>query len=150
CTPWPLPSPEAVFRSALRERFSNRPMTDGRSATAAELSTGRAPCHRCGHCGRGCNASASFSSAGVLLPIAEKTGNLTLRTNAVAWKVLTDKSGKAKSVLYVDRLTRQPEEALGKVIVIGAGCLESTRILLNSASEEWPNGIGNASGVLGK
>ena len=148
--PVPLTCPEAVFRSAMRAKFADRPVIYGRSATATEPINGRAPCHYCGHCGRVCNVSASFSSAGVLLPIAEKTGNLTLRTNAVAWKVLTDKNGKAKSVLYVDRLTRQPEEALGKVIVIGAGCLESTRILLNSASEEWPNGIGNASGVLGK
>src|SRR5437762_1720483 len=127
--PVPLTCPEAVFRSAMREKFSDRPVIYGRSATATEPINGRAPCHYCGHCGRVCNVSASFSSAGVLLPIAEKTGNLTLRTNAVAWKVLTDKNGKAKSVLYVDRLTRQPEEALGKVIVVGAGCLESTRML---------------------
>jgi choline dehydrogenase-like flavoprotein len=94
--------------------------------------------------------SASFSSSGVLLPIAQKTGNLTLRTNAVVWKVLTDQEGKARSVLFLDRLTRQPEEAFGRIVVLGAGCLESTRILLNSKSREFPNGLANSSGVLGR
>jgi choline dehydrogenase-like flavoprotein len=94
--------------------------------------------------------AASFSSAGVLLPIAENTGNLTLRPNAVAWKVLMDREGKARSVLFLDRFTRQPEEAFGKVIVLGAGCLESTRILLNSKAEDHPNGLANSSGVMGK
>jgi len=150
--PVPFTCPEAVFESSMRHHFPDRPVIHGRSATATEPVPGRPglPCHYCGHCGRVCNVAASFSSAGVLLPIAEKTGNLTLRPNAVAWKVLTDQNGKAKSVLFLDRQTRQPEEAFGKVIVLGAGCLESTRILLNSSNEHWPNGLGNASGVLGK
>lgn len=148
--PVPLTCPEAIFRSTMRSKFPDRPVIYGRSATATEPINGRAPCHYCGHCGRVCNVSASFSSAGVLLPIAEKTGNLTLRTNAVAWKVLRNREGKAKSVLFVDRLTRQLQEAFGKVIVLGAGCMESTRILLNSKDEEFPSGLANSSGVLGK
>ncbi len=148
--PVPLTCPEAVFRSAVEKKFPGRHVIHGRSATATEPINGRAPCHYCGHCGRVCNVAASFSSAGVLLPIAEKTGNLTLRPNAVAWKVLTDKEGKARSVLFVDRGTREPQEAFGKVIVLGAGCLESTRILLNSKSQEFPQGLANSSGVLGK
>jgi glucoside 3-dehydrogenase (cytochrome c) catalytic subunit len=150
--PVPFTCPEAIFESTMRHRFPDRPVIYGRSATATEPVPGRPglPCHYCGHCGRVCNVAASFSSAGVLLPIAEKTGNLTLRPNAVAWKVLTAENGEAKSVLFLDRLTRQPAEAFGKVIVIGAGCLESTRILLNSSNEHWPNGLGNSSGVLGK
>ncbi len=145
-----LTCPEAVFRAAVEKKLPGRHVIHGRSAVATEPLNGRAPCHYCGHCGRVCNVAASFSSAGVLLPIAEKTGNLTLRTNAVAWKVLMDKEGKARSVLIIDRLTRQPEEAFGKVIVLGAGCLESTRILLNSNDKEHPTGLANSSGVLGK
>ncbi len=148
--PVPLTCPEAVFRAAVEKKFPGRHVVHGRSATVTEPFNGRAPCHFCGHCGRVCNVAASFSSAGVLLPIAEKTGNLTLHTNAVAWKVLMDKEGKARSVLYVDRLTREPREAFGEVIVLGAGCLESTRILLNSKNEEYPIGLANSSGVLGK
>jgi choline dehydrogenase-like flavoprotein len=148
--PVPLTCPEAVFRSAIHAKLPGRPVIYGRSATATEPINGRAPCHYCGHCGRVCNVSASFSSAGVLLPIAEKTGNLTLRTNAVAWKILRDKEGKARSVLFVDRLTREPQEAFGKVIVLGAGTMESTRILLNSKDGDYPNGLANSSGALGK
>lgn len=148
--PVPLTCPEAVFRGAVESKLPGRRVIYGRSATATEPINGRPPCHFCGHCGRVCNVSASFSSAGVLLPIAEKTGNLTLRPNAVAWKVLTGREGKAKSVLFLDRKTREPQEAYGKVIVLGAGCLESTRILLNSKNEEFPNGLANSSGALGK
>ncbi len=148
--PVPLTCPEAVFRAAVEKRFPGRHVIHGRSATVTEPFKGRVPCHFCGHCGRVCNVAASFSSSGVLLPIAEKTGNLTLRPNSVAWKVLTGKEGKARSVLCVHRETRQLEEAFGKVIVLGAGCLESTRILLNSKSQENPNGLANSSGVLGK
>ena len=148
--PVPLTCPEAVFRAAVQKNFPGRHVIHGRSATATEPINGRAPCHYCGHCGRVCNVAASFSSAGVLLPVAEKTGNLTLRPNAVAWKVLMHREGNARSVLFLDRFTREPEEAFGKVIVLGAGCLESTRILLNSKAAEHPNGLANSSGVLGK
>jgi choline dehydrogenase-like flavoprotein len=146
--PVPLTCPEAVFRAAMASKFRDRYVIHGRSATATEPINGRIPCHYCGHCGRVCNVSASFTSSGVLLPIAQKTGNLTLQTDAIAWKVLAD-GGRAKSVLYLDRNTRQPREAYGKVIVLGAACLESTRILLNSKNSEYPNGLGNSSGVLG-
>jgi glucoside 3-dehydrogenase (cytochrome c) catalytic subunit len=148
--PVPFTCPEVAFKGSVETQFAGRHVIYGRSATATEPINGRAPCHYCGHCGRVCNVAASFSSAGVLLPIAQQTGNLTLQTNAVAWKVLTDQEGKAKSVLYIDRLTREPREAFGKVIVLGAACLESTRILLNSKSEEHPDGLANSSGVLGK
>ncbi len=147
--PVPFTCPEFEFKGAVEKQFADRHVIHGRSATATEPINGRAPCHYCGHCNRVCNVAASFSSAGVLLPMAEKTGNLTLQTNAVAWKVLTDQEGKAKSVLYIDRLTRQPREAMGKVIVLGAGCLESTRILLNSKDSEHPDGLANSSGALG-
>ncbi|HEY6290432.1 MAG TPA: GMC family oxidoreductase [Terriglobia bacterium] len=147
--PVPFSCPEALFHKAMASSFPDRPVIQGRTATATEPVNGRAPCHYCGHCDRVCNVGASFSSSAVLLPIAQKTGNLTVRPNAVAWQVLTDAKGHAKSVLFVDRETRQTEEAFGKVIVLGAGSLESTRILLNSRSSEHPNGLGNSSGALG-
>ncbi len=148
--PVPFTCPEVVFKGAVENKLPGRHVIYGRSATATEPINGRAPCHYCGHCGRVCSVAASFSSAGVLIPIAEQTGNLTLQPNAVAWKVLTDREGKAKSVVYIDRITREPREGFGNVIVLGAGCLESTRILLNSKSEEHPNGLANSSGYLGK
>lgn len=145
--PVPFTCAEWLFKRGIESRIPGRHVIHGRSAVATEPIHGRAPCHYCGHCGRVCNVAASFSSKGVLLPIAAKTGNLTLRANAVAWKVLLGKDGRARSVLFVDRGTRQTEEAYGKVIVLGAGSLESTRILLNSG--EGANGLANSSGALG-
>ncbi len=149
--PVPFTCAEELFKSGVEHANSEWHVIHGRSATVTVPNfRGRAPCHYCGHCGRVCNVGASFSSAAVLLPIARQTGRLTLRTNAIAWKVLTDKEGRAQSVLFVDRLTRQLEEVYGKVIVMGAGTLDTTRILLNSKNEDHPNGLGNSSGVLGK
>lgn len=148
--PVPFTCPEWIFKNSVESKLPERHVIYGRSAVATEPINGRVPCHYCGHCGRVCNVAAAFSSKGVLLPIAQKTGNLTLRPDAVAWKVLMDGNGKARSVLFIDRLSRQPEEAFGKVIVLGAGTLESTRILLNSKDSEHSNGLANSSGVLGK
>ncbi|MGH9469484.1 MAG: GMC oxidoreductase [Terriglobia bacterium] len=145
--PVPFTCAEWLFKRGVEARLPERHVIHGRSAVATEPIHGRAPCHYCGHCGRVCNVAASFSSKGVLLPIAAKTGNLTLRANAVAWKVMTGPDGRARSVLFLDRITRQTEEAYGKVIVLGAGSLESTRILLNSG--EGANGLANSSGALG-
>jgi len=148
--PVPFSCPEAIFKAAVEKTLPGRHVLQGRSATATEPINGRAPCHYCGHCGRVCNVAASFSSAGVLLPIAAKTGNLTLRPDALAWKVQMGRDGMARSVLFLDRINHETQEAFGKVIVLGAGCLESTRILLNSRSEAFLDGLANSSGVLGK
>ncbi len=149
--PVPFTCAEAIFKRQVESNTPDRNVIHGRSATVTKPGfNGRAPCHYCGHCGRVCNVAASFSSVGVLLPIAEKTGNLTTRTNAVVWKITTDKENRARSVVFIDRITRQVEEVYGKVVVVGAGTLDSTRILLNSKNGDYPNGLGNSSGVLGK
>ncbi|MGH9444491.1 MAG: GMC oxidoreductase [Terriglobia bacterium] len=149
--PVPFTCAEAVFKSVMEKDIPDWHVIHGRSATVTKPGfRGRAPCHYCGHCGRVCNVAASFDSAGVLLPIAEQTGNLTLRTNAVVWKVLTDNENRAKSVVFIDRATRQVEEVFGKVIVMGAGTLDTTRILLNSKNNDFPNGLANSSGALGR
>ncbi len=78
------------------------------------------------------------------------TGNLTLRTNAIAREILVDpKTGKARGVSFVDAETRRPYDALAKVVVVAASTLESARLLLLSKSQAHPNGIGNSSGHVG-
>ncbi len=148
--PVPFTCAEWIFKGAMEKDIPEWHVIHGRTATVTEPFKGRAPCHYCGHCDRVCNVAASFSSEGVLLPIAEKTGNLTLRTNALAWKVLTNNEHRAKSVLIVDRITRELEEVHGKIIVLGAGSIETTRILLNSHNEDFPDGMANSSGALGR
>ncbi|MFP5260720.1 MAG: GMC family oxidoreductase [Blastocatellia bacterium] len=111
---------------------------------------GRAKCHFCGNCGEGCDVGAMFNSLVSTLPVAAATGRMTLRPNSVVRHVITDpNTGKAKGVAFVDRVTYQEREAFGRVIVIAASTLESTRIMLNSKSRQHPNGLGNSSGVLG-
>ncbi len=111
---------------------------------------GRAKCHYCGHCGDGCDVGAMFNSVVSTLPIAFATGRMTLRPNSVVRHVVIDNNtGKAKGVAFVDRLTRREYEVFGRIVVIAASTLESTRIMLNSRSRQHPNGLGNSSGMLG-
>ena len=111
----------------------------------------RAKCHYCGNCGDGCDVGAMFNSLVSTLPIAQATGRMTLRPNSVVRQLIIDtNTGKAKGVAFVDRVTHQELEAFGKVIIVAASTLESTRILLNSKSRQHPNGLGNSSGVLGR
>jgi choline dehydrogenase-like flavoprotein len=111
---------------------------------------GRAKCHYCGHCGDGCDVGAMFNSVVSTLPIAQATGRMTLRPNSVVRHVIVDNNtGNAKGVAFVDRITRREYEAFGRILIVAASTLESTRLMLNSKSRQHPNGLGNSSGVLG-
>lgn len=127
-----------------------RVLTIGRTAVLTRPHGGRAPCHYCGYCGRGCHSGSYFSSPSSTLPEAAKTGRMTLQTNAVVRHLVVDESRmKVKGVRYIDRITKKSQEVYGKVIVLGASTLESTRILLNTVSPRFPDGLGNSSGALG-
>ncbi|WP_234734343.1 GMC family oxidoreductase [Tellurirhabdus bombi] len=111
----------------------------------------RGACFYCSQCGRGCQAYADFSSSSVLVIPAIKTGNVNLITNAMVREVLTDPAtGLATGVSYVDTQTLQEMEVKAKVVVLGASACESARLLLNSKSARFSNGLANTSGVVGK
>jgi choline dehydrogenase-like flavoprotein len=94
---------------------------------------------------------AMASSVNLFLPAAAAAGRLTLVPNAVVREVTVNKStGLASGVSFIDRVSRREYEARARVVVLAASCLESTRILLNSVSRQYPNGLGNSSGVLGR
>jgi choline dehydrogenase-like flavoprotein len=120
-----------------------------RAAQRSRSINGLAACHYCGHCGRGCDVGAFWNSISDTLPAAMKTGRLALRSNAIVRHITVDNNGKGTGVLFIDRLNKKAYEARGRVIVLGASALESTRIMLNSVSRFWPNGIANSNGVLG-
>ena len=107
-------------------------------------------CHHCGACGDGCRTASRFSSAQHLIPFALETGNFEIISNAVAARILVDDSGRARGVQYFDRVTGNSREVRARVVVVGASCMDSTRILLNSTSSAHPNGLGNGSDVLGR
>jgi choline dehydrogenase-like flavoprotein len=120
-----------------------------RAAQRSKSIHGLTACHYCGSCGRGCDVGAFWNSISDTLPAALRTGRLTLQANAVVRELAVDQNGKARGVLFIDRLNKKPYEAKARVIVLGASALESTRIMLNSVSRFWPQGIANSSGVLG-
>ena len=140
---------ERLFKKAVEAKFPERKVIIGRVANLTQAHRGRAKCHYCGHCDRGCHPASYFSSLQVTLPAAMSTGNLTLRPNSVVSHITIDLEGQAKGVHFIDRITRQHHEVEGRVIVLCASALESTRIMLNSTSARWPHGIANSSGVLG-
>jgi choline dehydrogenase-like flavoprotein len=111
---------------------------------------GRAACHYCGQCGRGCTVKANFSSPDVLIAPALATGKLTLMTNAMVREVTLGPDGLADGVSYIDKKTGLDRQVKARVVVLAASALETARILFNSKSSKFPNGLANSSGTVGK
>ncbi|HEU0094578.1 MAG TPA: GMC family oxidoreductase [Vicinamibacteria bacterium] len=110
----------------------------------------RSRCLGRGRCGRGCDVNANFHSPTALVYPARDSGNLTIRPYSVVSEVfLEEATGRAGGVRVIDANTREVMDFKAKVVVLGAGCLDSTRILLNSKSARHPQGMGNSSGLLG-
>jgi len=120
-----------------------------RLAIITQPHNGRPPCHYCAQCGRGCISASNFSSSQVMIPPAQNTGRFTLITNAMAREILVGKDGKAEAVSYIDKGARTEKKIYAKAFVIGASSCESARLLLNSTSSLFPDGLANSSGALG-
>jgi len=147
--PMGLTCAEMLFRNRVKGKFG-RTVTLGRSANITKPINGRAPCHYCGPCDRGCVTHSYFNSAFTTVADALRTGRCTHIPNAMVYQVLMDTDrNRAKGVRYIDRVTHEPREVQGRVVVLCAQALESVRILFNSANRQYPNGLGNSSGVLG-
>lgn len=138
-----------LAKKVIEEKFGWRVMPD-RVANLTVEYRGRPACHYCDQCQRGCYTASYFNSPSVTLPAAARTGKLTLVSDAVVSHVVMDRAGKAEGVHYIDRLTHEHREAYAHAVVVAAGALESTRILLNSKTPSHPQGVGNSAGVLGK
>jgi choline dehydrogenase-like flavoprotein len=104
---------------------------------------GRAACHYCGQCSRGCKTNSNFSSPGVLIEPAQRTGKLTLLTNAMVREVTAGQDGLATGVSYIDKTTGADEHVRARIVVLAASACESARLLLNS-------GLSNHSGLVGQ
>ncbi len=111
---------------------------------------GRPACHYCGQCGRGCRTNSNFSSGNVLILPARETGKLTLVTNAMAREVTTGPDGLATGVNYIDKTTGQDLHVQARIVVLAASACESARLLLNSKSGRFPQGLANSSGTVGR
>ncbi|MBV8550100.1 MAG: GMC family oxidoreductase [Acidobacteriaceae bacterium] len=126
------------------------PCIPSRLAILTRPLNGRPACHYCSQCGRSCGVNANFNSPGVHIFPAMKTGNLEVRTNAMVREVLVGGDGLATGVSYVDKKTRNEVTVRAKIVVLAASCCETARILLNSKSGQFPNGLANSSGLVGR
>jgi glucoside 3-dehydrogenase (cytochrome c) catalytic subunit len=147
--PVPLTCQETLFRNRVKEKLG-RTVMPTRSANLTKPLNGRGPCHFCGPCERGCMTHSYFNSAFTTVTDALATGNCTLISNAMAYRVLMDPDrNRASGILYIDRNTRQAREIQARTVILCAQSQESVRILLNSATPQYSNGLANSSGVLG-
>ena len=150
--PMELNCVELDLQKTMKSKF-DRSLTIGRVAHAtAPLphSPQRGTCQFRNLCIRGCPYGGYFSSVSSTLPAAEKTGNMTLRPNSIAYELIYDeKKGKATGVKVLDAETGEQLEFYAKVICLCASTMGSTFIMLNSVSNRFPNGFGNDSGELG-
>jgi len=146
--PMALNCAEQLVKDAVARAWpgGERLVTIGRCAVLTEAHNGRAACHYCGPCHRGCITRSYFSSINATLPAAHATGRLTLRPYSVVHSVIWDpKRGRATGVRVIDGQTKHPLEFKARVIFLCASTIESARILLNS-----DHNLANSSGQVGK
>jgi len=150
--PMELNCAERVVHDALAARFrGERLLTIGRCAILTRPHRGRAACHYCGPCWRGCITRSYFNAIHVTLPAARATGRCTIRPNSVVHSVIFDeRTRRVSGVRAIDAETMRPLEFRGRVVFLCASALESARILLNSPSRSFPTGLANSSGELGR
>ncbi len=148
-----LPPPEPRCWEKLVQQGAARvgvPMVASRLSILTRPLNGRAACHYCGQCDRGCNVNANFTSPNVLILPTLQSGNLTLHANAMVREVTVDRNGLANGVVYIDKETGAEERVDARVVVLAASACESARIMLNSTSTHHPEGLANSSGKVGR
>ena len=131
---------------------ANVPVIPSRlSILTKRINNERGVCFYCSQCYRGCSVYADFSAGSCLIFPAQKSGGkISLFTDAMVREVLTDQSGKATGVIYINKKDRKEYKLSAKVVVLAASACSSARILLNSKSKQHKDGLGNSSGMVGK
>lgn len=154
--PLPLNCVETFFQEKIKQHYTDRQVIYSRCAHLTEpreihLQQGRAQCQNRNLCQRGCPFGGYFSSNGVTIPWAQRTGKLTLTNHAVVHSIIYDEQkGKATGVRVIDAETQKTTEYFAPVIFVCAGALNTNLILLNSISSRFPQGLGNDNGLMGK
>ncbi|MBC7689346.1 MAG: GMC family oxidoreductase, partial [Aquabacterium sp.] len=142
---------EKDVAARVKEHYKNaRTMIIGRTANITVPHEGRTNCQYRNKCWLGCPFGAYFSTQSSTLPAAMKTGNLTVRPFSIATKIIYDKdTKKAKGVEILDAETNKTYEFFSKIVFVNASTLNSTWLLMNSATDVWPDGLGSSSNALG-
>jgi choline dehydrogenase-like flavoprotein len=134
----------------VNAHYKTKRIIMGRSANATAPLPGRINCQYRNKCWLGCPVGGYFSTQSSTLPAAMATGKLTLRPWSIATQILYDKdTKKAKGVRVLDAQTNQTYDYFAKIIFLNASTLNSTWVLMNSATDIWPGGLGSSSGELG-
>ena len=148
--PMEMNAVEKMAKARIEASFPKRRVTIGRTATLTQPLNGRAACHYCGPCERGCSTSSYYCTQSVALPAAQATGNLTLRPLSLVCQVNYDlSSGRATGVETIDLESGERREFRARVIFLCASSMNTARIMLLSRSRDFPDGIANSSGALG-
>ena len=152
--PFKLNAAEVQFRRAMQKMGRTAtPYRAGVTTDGLVHNKYRSKCYGRGACNRhvgGCDIHAAFDSPTGLIYPAGDTGRLTIRTNATVHEVQVDPAtGKARGVGFIDTVTGKSYAAKGRAVILAASTLESARLLLLSKSPQYPNGIGNSSGLVG-
>lgn len=154
--PWEMNCVEKSIQEKINAQYKDRRVIQGRCAHLTKpreihIQQGRNQCQARSKCERGCPFGGYFSSNSSTIPWAQKTGNLTLKTDAVVHSIIYDEQKKkATGVRVIDAQTKQATEYFARIIFVNAACLNSNLILLNSTSNRFPEGLGNDNGLLGK
>lgn len=154
--PFALNDAELLFKKAVEDKFPGRKVIPGRVANLSKAQPhheelGRTSCQNRSLCERGCSYGAYHSSLSSSLPAAERTGNLTIITDAIVHSIVYDpKTGKATGVRVIDSNTGAGQTYEAKVIFSCASSIGTAQILLNSKSEAMPDGLANTSGMVGR
>jgi choline dehydrogenase-like flavoprotein len=147
----PLNCGEVMVADRLRTHFNGRRrIIPGRTANATEALPGRSPCQYRNACWLGCPYGGYFSTQSSTLPAAAATGRLTLKPFAIVTEVLYDKDRKrATGVRVLDAVTNQTTDYSSRIVFLCASTLNSAWLLMRSATDVWPDGLGSSSGELG-
>ena len=137
-----------VFYTGAK-RLGYQKVNTGHMAINSRPRADRPSCQQIGFCFQGCKSSAKWSTLYTEIPAALETGNLDLRPECTALQVQHDDSGKVTGVLYADKDGNQHVQK-ARVVCVAGNTIESPRLLLNSASAKYPDGLANSSGQVGR
>jgi len=135
--------------AAGAKRVGYKEFHTGNMAINSEPRDGRPGCHQIGFCMSGCAIGAKWSTLYTEIPKAEATGHFELRPDSMALKINHDAAGKVTGVVYADKAGNHHEQKARAVCVAG-NSVETPRLLLNSASAKYPDGLANSSGQVGR
>jgi choline dehydrogenase-like flavoprotein len=141
---------EKDVAARIRQRWNDRRLIIGRIANLTQAHNGRGPCQYRDKCWLGCPYGAYYSTQSASLPAAAATGKLTLRPFSIVREIRYDRDRKrATGVAVLDAETKQEIDYTANVVFLCASTFNSTWILMNSATDVWPGGLGSSSGELG-